>query len=467
MIYRDEEELFNNNIIGLKDDKIVFKNIDLFKEKMVDNLVDTIILSNSFYIKKLCYWLTYEAAIQFGIVPSSIHALYIGRAKEGLTHFTVPAMNLRTLTYDLGRAVFRVANRINAGAFIFEIAKSEIGYTSQRPLEYASCVFLAAIKENYKGPVFIQGDHFQVKAKNFLSSKEEEINQLKDLIKEAIEAGFYNIDIDSSTLVDLSKPTIDEQQRLNYEVCAFFTKFIRELQPHKIEISIGGEIGEVGGKNSTPEELRSFMKGYLSQINGLKGISKISIQTGTTHGGVVLPDGSIAKVKIDFETLKNLSEIARKEFGMAGAVQHGASTLPNDAFHHFPEVGCCEIHLATQFQNIVYDYLPLPLKEKIYAWLHENCADEKKPDQTDDQFIYKTRKKALGPFKREIYSLPRDLKNKISSVLEEEFAFLFDKLNIKDTKEVVNKYIRPVVVEKKKKDFIKERKDLGRLEGAD
>ncbi len=467
MIYRDEDELFNNDIVSLENGKINIKNNQLFKEKMADNLVDTIILSNSFHLKRLCYWLAYEAAVKFGVIPSSIHTLYVSRAKDDLTHFTVPAMNLRTLTYDLARAVFRVANRINAGTFIFEIAKSEIGYTSQRPVEYTSCILLAAIREDYKGPVFIQGDHFQLKAKNFLSDRDKEISQLKDLISEAIEAGFYNIDIDSSTLVDLSKSTIDEQQKLNYEVCALFTKFIRELQPEGIEISIGGEIGEVGGKNSTPQELRAFMKGYLSQISGLEGISKISIQTGTTHGGVVLPDGSIAKVKIDFDTLKELSEISRKEFGMAGAVQHGASTLPNDAFHRFPEVGCAEIHLATQFQNIVYDYLPLPLKEKIYGWLHTNCSNERKPDQTDDQFIYKTRKKALGPFKREIYSLPRELRNKISQALEEEFAFLFDKLNVKDTKSLVDKYIKPVVIEKKREDFLKEEKDLGSLEGAD
>ena len=199
----------------------------------------------------------------------------------------------------------------------------------------------------------------------------------------------------------------------------------------------------------------------------MAGISKISIQTGTSHGGVVLPDGSIAKVSIDFDTLAKLSSIAKETYKMAGAVQHGASTLPNEAFNRFPGVGCAEIHLATQFQNMVYDYLPLPLKEKIYAWLHKECAAEKKADWTDDQFIYKTRKKALGPFKKEIHSLPSDVRVKISSVLEEEFSFLFKQLNIKDTCSHVAKYIKPVSVVKPKDFFLKEEKDLGTLEGAD
>lgn len=454
MIYKDEEELFGHSNIKIVDSRVEIKDLDFFKERVVENLVDTLIMSHSLHLKKVCYWVVHEAANKFGIIPSSIQSLYKARVKDNLIHFTVPAINLRTLTFDSARAVLRAAKKINAGAYIFEIAKSEIDYTEQRPQEYSSCIILAAIKEGFSGPVFIQGDHFQVNTKNFLHDKDREINQLKDLISEAIEAGFYNIDIDSSTLVDLSKLTAKEQQKLNYEACALFTRFIRELQPKGIEISIGGEIGEVGGKNSTLEELRAFMQGYISQIQGLTGISKISIQTGTTHGGVVLPDGSIAKVEIDFDTLKTLSQVARTEFGMAGAVQHGASTLAKDAFDRFPEFECAEIHLATQFQNIVYDYLPPPLKDKIYAWLHKNCSDEKKPEQTDDQFIYKTRKKALGPFKRKIHSLPRDLKDEVSSASEEEISFLFEKLNIKDTKALVDNYVKPIRVEKKKEEFL-------------
>ncbi|MBA7637920.1 hypothetical protein ES703_45569 [subsurface metagenome] len=186
------------------------------------------------------------------------------------------------------------------------------------------------------------------------------------------------------------------------------------------------------------------MRGYISMMQGITGISKISIQTGTTHGGIILPDGSMEKAKIDFDTLKVLSQIARTEFGMAGAVQHGASTLPKDAFHHFP----------AQFQNIVYDCLPSSLKDEIYAWLHKNYSDEKRREQTDDQFIYKTRKKALGPFKRQIYSLPHDIKNKISSALEEEFSFLFEKLSLNDTRVFVERYVKPTRVEKEKEDFL-------------
>ena len=88
---------------------------------------------------------------------------------------------------------------------IFEIARSEIDYTRQRPEEYTCAVTAAAIKTGYRGPLFIQGDHFQVGAKKYAKDPEAEVKAVKDLIWEAIDAGFYNIDIDTSTLVDLAE----------------------------------------------------------------------------------------------------------------------------------------------------------------------------------------------------------------------------------------------------------------------
>lgn len=407
--------------------------------------------------KKTLAKIIFEKAIEKEIFPWSINDFYLARGKDEFGGFTVPAINLRTMAYDLARAIFRVAKKINAGAFIFEIAKSEMGYTHQIPAEYSSMCLAAAIVEGFSGPVFIQGDHFQLNAKKYKENPKGEVEGIKLLITEAIGAGFYNIDIDSSTLVDLSKPTTKEQQLHNYTVCAELTKFIRMIQPRELNISIGGEIGEVGGKNSTPEELRSFMEGYKELIGDKFGISKISVQTGTSHGGVVLPDGTIAKVKLDFETLKNLSELARAEFDMAGAVQHGASTLPNDAFGKFPEGEVAEVHLATQFQNIVYDskYFPDRLKARMYTWIKENLSGERKDGQTEEQFLYKTRKKALGPFKKDIINLTPEIKKKIVDKVEKEFQFLFEKLNIKDTKELVAKYIKPKAVQPKIKDEAK------------
>lgn len=427
--------------------------------QQLDRIVKELVISDDAAKKEKITHQIWDEAQSLGIYPASIQDLYEARGKNKFSGFTVPAINLRALTYDLASAIFRAAKKINAGAFIFEIARSEMGYTDQKPLEYTTVCLAAAIREGFSGPVFIQGDHFQINAKKYKENSQKEIEGLKKLIKESIKGGFLNIDIDSSTLVDLDKKDLIQQQRLNFQICAEMTKHIRSLQPQGIEVSVGGEIGEVGTKNSTPEELKAFMQGYLDAIpKGMKPISKVSVQTGTSHGGVVLPDGTIAKVKLDFDTLKNLSEVARKEYGMAGAVQHGASTLPEDAFHKFPAIETAEVHLATQFQNMIFEskYLPSDLKKKIYAWIKENLKSEFKDGMSEEQFIYKTRKKSLGPFKKDLMSLSQEIRDKIGEELEEKFDFLFRQLNIKNTKKMIDECIKAIKIDKVFKPLIAE-----------
>ncbi len=384
-----------------------------------------------------------------GIRPASIHDLYMAMGRGEAGGFTVPAINVRAMAYDTARAVIRAAKKLNAGAFIFEIARSEIGYTEQRPHEYAAVVLAAALREGFTGPLFIQGDHVQTNAKKYNSpDREKELDTLRALIKEEIAAGFYNIDIDTSTLVDLDKPTLDAQQEVNVTLAADFTEFIRTCEPKGVTVSVGGEIGEVGGKNSDVHELHAYMKGYnakLKQRGSLVGISKISVQTGTAHGGFINADGSVRKdVKIDLATLEELSSVARKDYGLGGAVQHGASTLPPDAFDAFPRVGACEIHLATDFQNMVYEHpsFPADLKAQMYDWIRANAQEERKAKDTEEQFIYKARKKAIGPFKKQMWSMSESARQAIGASLEERFTFLMKQLKINDTASAVAKFVK-------------------------
>jgi fructose-bisphosphate aldolase class II len=430
-------------ILDIKDARIIVKDERALPAKL-DSLIREAVFGDA-ETQAAARWLIRETAQALGIRPASIHDFYMARGRGEIAKvFTVPAINLRMLAYDSARAVFRAARRLDAGAIIFEIARSEIGYTDQRPSEYASAVLAAALREDFRGPLFIQGDHFQTSAKKYTADPQAETQAIRGLIQEAMAAGFYNIDIDSSTLVDLNQPTLEEQQRMNTEVCADFTRFIRGLEPKGITVSIGGEIGEVGLKNSTPEDLDAFMKGYRARLGSVTGISKISIQTGTSHGGVVLPDGTLAQVAIDFETLRLVGEKARREYGLGGAVQHGASTLPDAAFHKFVDAGTCEVHLATAFQNLVIEHPAVPesLREEMYAWVRTHAADERKAKDTEAQFLYKTRKKAVGPFKKQFWSLPEPALEAIGASLEKSFSFLLGQLGVSHTTEIVKKYVR-------------------------
>ncbi|MFZ2096628.1 MAG: class II fructose-bisphosphate aldolase [Anaerolineales bacterium] len=453
-------------LINLLDDSLVFTDhqIKIKNRKHLQNNIHKlaeIAALGSNTEKGAAQYIIQKSALAFGAIPSSIIDLYLarGRGEIPLT-FAVPAINLRMLAFDSARMVFRVAKEMNAGAFIFEIARSEMGYTDQRPAEYSACVLAAAIAEGYTGPVFIQGDHFQISSKRYASSPEPEVQAIKDLIREALAVGFYNIDIDTSTMVDMTKETVPEQQKVNYTLSALYSAYIRSMQPEGIQVSIGGEIGEVGGHNSTEEELRSYMDGYNTELSkqapSAIGLSKISIQTGTSHGGVVLPDGSIARVSLDFDILQKLSRVARSVYGMGGTVQHGASTLPETAFGKFVDSEAVEVHLATNFQNMVFDRIPDDLRTEMYAYLDKNNATERKPEMTDEQFYYKTRKYAIGSFKAKTWRLPSSIKNKIEQALEKQFRQLFTDLGITDTRESVDSIIKLISIEPDLKDYLGE-----------
>lgn len=285
----------------------------------------------------------------------------------------MPAFNLRILTFDMARALFRAAQKVNTNVFIIEIAQSELGYTKQTPKSFAKQCLAAAKAENYQGPIFLQGDHFKPK------------NDLPRLIKKAIKAGFYNIDIDCSAL-----SLAENISQTNY-----FIDFIKKRQPRGVEINIGGEVGEIGGENTSVGELTEFLQ-------GVKGISKVAAQTGTAHG-----KGG----QIDWQLLAELSAIA-KEHGLAGVVQHGASTLSEDDLKKLLQHGVCEVHLAAELQDVILEHplFPNELKEKIAS--------------------FENKKQALGPLKKQINNIPQAVKDQIMEEVEKKFIFFFKCLGV-------------------------------------
>lgn len=419
---------------------VTIKDEATLRTSVIDSLVFTAVFAPNDALKTAAREIILQTAKTLGIFPASIFPFYQAVGLGKVQGFTVPALNVRALTYDTARAVFRLMNRHQIGPVVFEIARSEIDYTGQRPDEYTHAILAAAIKEQYTGPVFLQGDHFQLSAKRYAQEPIAEIGRIETLIDESMAAHFYNIDIDASTLVDLTQQTTAEQQKPNFTVTAALTAYIRERQPSSTKISIGGEIGHIGGKNSTVSEFEAFMEGYLSQIH-TDGISKVSVQTGTSHGGIPLSDGTIAEVKLDFSVLSNIGSIARDRYHLGGAVQHGASTLPETLFERFVDAGTLEIHLATGFQNIVFQTMPEKLRDEMHAWTKENLEKEREAGWTDEQFVYKMRKKALGPFKKQLWNLQDNEKKPIIDALTKQFEMLFEKLLVYGTRDVIMEHI--------------------------
>jgi fructose/tagatose bisphosphate aldolase len=430
-------------------DRLVIDDEARFRSETAADLAWTAAFATDDATTEAVRWLVWEASQALGARSASIHELYMARARGEVSGFTVPALNIRASTFDMARTFYETAARADVGTVIFELARSEQTYTWQRPMDYATSLLAGAIAAGWSNPVFIQGDHYQFNAKKYAADPESMTEEIRRACRLAIDAGYRNIDIDSSTLVDLSKPDLDTQQHENYVRAAELTALIRELETDGVTVSVGGEIGEVGKENSTVGELRAYLDGYTAELArrapGAKGLSKVSVQTGTSHGGVPLPGGGVADVKLDFNVLRELGEVARS-YGLAGAVQHGASTLPDELFHQFPAVETAEIHLATGFQNAAYDHpaFPAALKDEIHEWLRTNAADERKDEQTEEQFLYTTRKKAIGPFKRQLWELPT--KDEILASQAAKLSFLFTELRVNGTLELVRRYVQPVPV---------------------
>jgi hypothetical protein len=424
-----------------------------------------------------CRHLIRKAAAEQGIVLSSIYDFYKKKAKDK-RQVSIPAINVRGMAYNTGRAVFEAANSDKVKAMILEIARSEIGYTAQQPKEYAASIMAAAVKEGYSGPLFLQGDHFQMPDEEYLKNPDQKREKIKALIREAIEAGFYQVDLDMSTLVDWSGADFDAQQRNNCRETAILTAYVRDLEKELgldkagIVINLGGEIGEIGktieGRNSIVQDLRAFMKGYykeleiLSKEKGYKmeGITKIAVQSGTKHGGIRDEKGNLVKkVKVSFNTLAELGKIAREEYGLAGVVQHGASTLDPRCYVLFAgrpapqgfeisedlltkenaeilaENPVAEVHLATAYQDTILDHpaFPKDLAAKIKDWVLSNFPPKEGEDP--EKAYISNRKRAWGPFKREVWSLPEAVQDAIRQTLKDQFSRdVFSNLGVQNFK---------------------------------
>lgn len=450
-IHDDLQSLISglDGVVRVEGDSVEVLDRDAVRTRLIDDLAWTATFGSG-DAQEAARWLIRMIGPAVGAYSASIHDLYMAAARDEYRNVTTPAINVRGDTVEFAGTILQAARATDTKQVIFELAKSENQYTHQDPAEFATSIMAAAIKVGWEGPVMIQGDHFQANPKKYAADAKGEIEAVRKHARDAISAGYGNIDIDSSTLVDLDRPTLAEQQEPNYVHTAELTAAIREAEPEGMTISIGGEIGEVGKYNSTVEDLEAFMEGYtreLAKYGDIVGLSKISVQTGTSHGGTVMADGTIADVAVDFETLGKLSEAARK-YGMGGSVQHGASTLPEEAFGKFAEANAVEVHLATAYQNAFLDseHFPADLREKMYAHLDANNADERKPDMTDAQFYYTTRKKVFGPFKKELWSLPQETKDAIYAELQPRYELVMRELGVAGRSDLVDRYVKRVDV---------------------
>jgi fructose/tagatose bisphosphate aldolase len=376
-----------------------------------------------------------------GVYPASIRSWYQALGRGELAPMTVPAFNVRGLTYALGRAIWRAALDRKAGPFMFELAPSEAVAGKQTFEEFAALTLAAAAREGYRGPVFLQGDHFGVETPQGLTD-------ILDLAQRVMKAGFYQVDIDASHLFDPKRADLAGYHLPNARAVARIVADLRGRQPQGHRLALGGEVGEIGGRNTSGADLLAFYQEFSRCLPpGVAGLDKISAQTGTLHGGNVQPDGTVGHMPLDFNLASALSRQARA-LGLAGLVQHGASTLSLPDLSRLPDTGVVEVHLATQIQNIVFDHPAFPsdllhqMRDRLVLSAHgaegEQVAEENQ--QSEAQRFYRARWTAWGAFRSELLELPETALRPITQSLSAWVADIFHALRVEGCAERVNDY---------------------------
>src|SRR4029079_4088240 len=151
----------------LDGDQLVVDDEAAFRDTVIRDLAWTAAFSTDEATTAAAQWLVWEASQALGARSASIQGLYDARARGDVSGFTVPAINIRAQTFDMARTAFEAAAAADVGAVILELARSEQTYTFQRPIDYSTALLAGAVAAGWRGPIFLQGDHYQFNAKKY------------------------------------------------------------------------------------------------------------------------------------------------------------------------------------------------------------------------------------------------------------------------------------------------------------
>lgn len=420
MAAQSVEELLGNikEAVRVTRDSAVITDRAKFINGTVDYLAHEAALSQNTDVKVSAQRILREAALTFNLKLGSINDFYMAKKAGKWANITVPAVNGRTDVYNQFQQLFRAAREKDVGALILELARSEMRYSAQDAAEFNAVSIAAAIKQGYEGLIFAQGDHYQVNKEKYDkggADREKELKAIEDLIRSAVLAGKYNIDLDPSTLVNeaalkeilkLESGMVDmylrdhpgltenldengiksvrrrlvdeiemrevdfetevvkrieglykEMHKTTAEVTMRFIRYIRKLEkelgfPGGFHISVGIEERHI----DNPEH-----KNNPSTVLGSATLIRIIMNDARQEGlvgpsKISLQTGTMHGVggTVDFGIYQRHLKY-RDRIGTAVFVQHGASTLEKQDFDKMKEGDVGEVHLATEYQKMELD----------------------------------------------------------------------------------------------------------------
>ena len=393
-------------------------------------------------------WLIWEASQLLGSPSASIHELYMARGRGEVSGFTVPAVNIRTQVFDMAGAMCRAAESIDAGTIIFELARSEQEYTYQRPGEYITSVLAGCIGAGWQGPVFVQGDHYQFNAKKYAADPEatteaitapdprgdrRRLRQHRHRLVDAGRSGAADRRSSSSARTTSarrrcrrssarsSRPTRRSASAARSARSASRTRPRRSCAPTSTAIATtlrelaGRRAGPFQGQRPDRHHRTAACRCPAAAWRRSRSTSGRSSDCRRWPASTAWPAPSSTAPRRCPTSCSTASRRSRRPRSTSRPASRTCSTSTRRS-------------RATCWP-------------RSRAGAIANTADERKDGESDDQFLYKTRKKALGPYKRQLWELPG--KDEIIAGQESKLRYLFEQLAIAGTRELVERYVNP------------------------
>ncbi|MFQ5597796.1 MAG: hypothetical protein ACE5GK_07075 [Nitrospiria bacterium] len=167
---------------------------------LLDRLIWTAVFHPKMEMRAMARWIIKMAGPSFGLCLGVV--LQQPEKGVGAERCQLPIIHLQGLSYDVARTILRVATRYQGLPFVLEHRASKDAKIRQSPSEYIAVIVAAAIREGYRGPLFLKETLLPPKAieKSKASTAEESTAVFLKHVKAAISTGFFYIDLDISLL---------------------------------------------------------------------------------------------------------------------------------------------------------------------------------------------------------------------------------------------------------------------------
>lgn len=407
--------------------------------KATGTLTDRLVYNSVFHpdtqIKATSRWLIKAMARASQIFPASISGIFEFSKHQGARNLTLPVFQITAFSYTMARSIFRAARENNACAFIFEIDSNQIFHGNQTSGEFSTIVSAAAIREKYKGPIFIQGDYISFHGEDYQQNPTQEKSRLKNLINEAIKSGLYNLWMDSSEDIPPRGVGGEKNQNSKAPLFAELTDSVRILEPKGIDISLGCQINPFQESGFKKKDIREFMEQYQAKLQslnpGAKGISKLGFSP-ERNSLATQPIGAPYEPEpLDPNTLIGLSKFANEEYGLMGRINLKPSDSSQNNLKRFSKIGNAEIHVPLEYHTLMINHHDFPSEFKDE--LNFNFPNPLEEEKTQSPLSHKP----FRVFKEKLWTLPEPLQQDISKDLETQVSSLLKALQIDHTQEMV------------------------------